>query len=146
MHQRHKHLLVALREFPHRFLHHGVAAGEASFLEPLPYPLGRVPLLARQQLVLLEDLFDALLIRPQLGLRPGLAQPLAWRLTVRQDLFEREPVHPGLPENFRLIVSVSIWLVGCFRKPANMGTFSWSSDTGKNEDCRQLAGLVKRKS
>ena len=102
MHQRHKHLLVALREFPHRFLHHGVAAGEASFLEPLPYPLGRVPLLARQQLVLLEDLFDALLIRPQLGLRPGLAQPLAWRLTVRQDLFERELVHPRLPENLPL--------------------------------------------
>ena len=86
-----------------------------------------------------------LLSRPQLLLGPGLAQPVARRLTVRQDLFEREPVHPGLPENFRLIVSVSMWLVGCFRKPANMGTISWSSDTGKNEDCRQLAGLVTTK-
>ena len=83
MHQRHEHLLVALREFPHRFLHHGVAAGEASFLEPLPDPLGGMPLLARQQLVLLEDLFDALLIRPQLLLGPGLVQPVARRLTVR---------------------------------------------------------------
>ena len=45
--QRHKHLLVALREFPHRLLHHGVAAGKTSFFEPFPYPLGRVPLLAR---------------------------------------------------------------------------------------------------
>ena len=38
VHQRHKHFLVALREFPHRLLHAGVAAGETLIPGAVPRP------------------------------------------------------------------------------------------------------------
>ena len=99
MGQRHEHLLALLRQLPHRVLHHRVAAREAGFPQPFPDPFGRVPLLARQGLVLLQDLLDPFQERPQLLPRSRLLLPVARRLAVRQDLPQRPPVHPRLPQN-----------------------------------------------
>jgi hypothetical protein len=97
--QRHKYFLLPLRLLPHHVFDDRVTARESLGLQPLPQPLGRVPLLARQRLVLLQDLFDPLLKGPQLLARPGLLLLVTRRLGMFQHLLQRPPVHPRLPEN-----------------------------------------------
>jgi hypothetical protein len=98
MQQRHKHLLVLLRQLPHRVLDHRVTAREASFPQAFPDSFGRVPLLARQRLILFQNLFDPFQKSPQLLLGTRLLLPVTRRLTVCQNLLQRQPVQLRLPK------------------------------------------------
>jgi hypothetical protein len=77
----------------------GVAAGEPLFLQTLPDPLGRVTLLLVNQLVGFQDLCDSIAIRVNLGLRRSLTSLIARRAGVRENLLERLPMHPRLPQD-----------------------------------------------
>ena len=72
MRQRHKHFLVPQARLPNVILYDRVTATEAVlFLEPIPDPLGRVPLFLRLRLVVLQNLVDDAQPRPQLGRSTG---------------------------------------------------------------------------
>ena len=101
-------LLSGLPNPPDGLLHRRVTTGVALLVpQPLPDPLGRVPLLLGQQDVVLEDLLDLGLKRPDLRSGPRFALPIAQGLTVRQDLLQRPPVHPRLPQDAALALSVN---------------------------------------
>ena len=75
--------------------------------QTLPDPLCHVSLLLEQLDVLLENLLNPRLKRPDLRPGPRFGLPIARRLTVRQNLLQRPPVHPRLPQDAALALSVN---------------------------------------
>jgi len=108
--QRHVHLAGHPLEPAHRVLHHRVLDAVALLAEALVDALGGVALLLRQRLVRLQHLLDALQVRPQLGLASLRPHPIARRLGVPQDLLQRRPVHPVLPEHLALRLAIPQYL------------------------------------
>jgi hypothetical protein len=102
MHQWHEHLLAVPPDLPHRLLHLGVTTTVTLLPYALQDPLGSVTLLLGESLVLLNDLPDPAQMRPQLRLGPRPLHPVPRRLRMLQDLLQRRPVHPRLPQDLPL--------------------------------------------
>ena len=101
--ERHEHLPGALPDLSHRLLDLGIAAGVALLIpEALEDTLGGVALLAVDVLVFLQDLTDAGHVRPQFRPVGRLFPAISRRLAVRQDLLQRLPVKPRLPQHLPL--------------------------------------------
>ena len=96
--QRDEHLLAADLRRVHVVLHNRVAARVAVLgSKPLEDPFGRVPLLARPLLVVLENRVDHALPRAQLRPPDGLLPLVARRQGVLQHLPHRLPRKSKLP-------------------------------------------------
>jgi len=93
VYQRHEHLGVLVPPGPHGVLDDRVAAVVVVYgTQSVEDAFGGVTLLAGRVPVLLENLMDDRQEWLQLPLGAGLGLPIAWRLTVLQDLRKRVPM------------------------------------------------------
>ena len=94
--------LTLLLVFAHGPLDARVAPRVAFRAQTLKDPLGAMALLFRQILVGLQDLLDAAQPGTQFAFVSGFALPIARRLAVPQNLFQRRPVHSRLAQDLAL--------------------------------------------
>src|SRR5664279_6355530 len=103
MRQRNEHFFVSHARIPHVILHHGVAASEGMLgLQPLPDPLGSVPLFLGLRLVVFQDLIDNPQPRSQLGLHHRFLPLVTRRDRIRQHLPDGLARQPELPRRLPL--------------------------------------------